>query len=140
MGRYSFMVDVEAPRAHVFDLWIDLDRLTEWMQGVTRVTDITGPADQVGTKYRIWFGPLSAEAEVLAAERPLYIRTRLRLGSIKTEMSTFFEASDDGTRLREAFTTHGLAGTIWARILGAGSYRGSFLGELRQFARLVEQT
>ena len=49
MSRYEFRVFVRAPRERVFDLWTDLDRMLEWVGGVTSVTDVSGPVDQVGT-------------------------------------------------------------------------------------------
>ena len=37
-----------------------------------------------------------------------------------------------GTRVRAAYTTRGLVSRLWAKILAAGSYRGSFRDELRE--------
>jgi hypothetical protein len=41
--------------------------------------------------------------------------------------------------MTETVRTRGLLGSLWNRILSTGSYRGSFRGELRAFARIVER-
>lgn len=138
MGRYSFVVDIAAPPEQVFDLWTNLEHLPEWMDGVTRVSDVSGPSDSAGSRYRIWFGRSATSAEVVAAERPFYIRTRTKFGSLKVETSATFEARDGGTRLRQSLTIHGIKPRIWAKILSLGSYSGSFRAELREFARVAE--
>ena len=33
----AFIVHVRAPREQVFDLWTDLDRAHEWIEGLTRI-------------------------------------------------------------------------------------------------------
>jgi uncharacterized protein YndB with AHSA1/START domain len=43
VGYHRFVVQVRAPREQVFDLWTDLDRAHEWIEGLTRITDVTGP-------------------------------------------------------------------------------------------------
>lgn len=139
MPGFRFSIDIAAPRDQVFDLWTDIDRLSEWIPGVTRVSDATGPGDTAGTRYKVWFGFLSADSEVLAAERPYYVRQKLRYGTIRAESSATFEAYDGGTRIRAAYTTRGLASRVWARILAAGTFRGSFRDELAEFARLAER-
>lgn len=138
MGRYSFAVDIAASREQVFALWTNLERLAEWTEGATRVSDATGPSDQPGSRYRIWTGGFSTTAEVVAAERPVYIRTRIKAGSITVETSATFEARDGGTRLRQSFTSRGIKSAIWARILSLGSYPGSFRAELLEFARVAK--
>ena len=56
MGHYRFEVEVSAPREQVFDLWTDLDRVHEWIEGLTRITDVTGPVTTAVTRYTEWFG------------------------------------------------------------------------------------
>ena len=68
MARYTFTTLVAAPVEVVFDLWTNLDRMHEWVEGVTNVTDVTGPVDRAGTRYRVWFGRMSSPTEVVAAE------------------------------------------------------------------------
>jgi hypothetical protein len=43
VGHRRFVVQVSAPREQVFDLWTNLDRAHEWIEGLTRITDVTGP-------------------------------------------------------------------------------------------------
>lgn len=140
MGRYSFDIDIDAPRDQVFDLFVNLDRMAEWAAGATRVTDIKGVADKAGTKYRLWHGVLVSDVEVIDAARPFYVRTRTKMGQIKAITNATFEARQDGsTRLRASLSSTGLLGSVWARIVSAGSWRGSLHHELSEFARLVER-
>jgi uncharacterized protein YndB with AHSA1/START domain len=139
MGRYKFTVHVAAPRDRVFDLWTDLDRIKEWVGGVTRVTDVSGHLDRAGTRYTVWFGSMGSPTEVLEVDRPRMIRTRfgnrvLRGGSLAT-----FEPDGAGTRLTQEYQTEGLIPAVMARIFATGSWRGSFRGELKAFARLAER-
>jgi hypothetical protein len=50
-----------------------------------------------------------------------------------------FEPDGDGsTRVTQTFETVGIVSAVTARIFAAGSYRGSFQGELEAFARIAE--
>ena len=68
MGTYEFTTHVAAPPETVFDLWVSLDRMAEWVEGVTKVTDVTGPSDQAGTRYTVWFGWMRSPTQIVAAE------------------------------------------------------------------------
>jgi uncharacterized protein YndB with AHSA1/START domain len=139
LTRFAFAVDIDAPREHVFDLWADLDRLTDWTDGLTRVADATGPSDQAGTKYRLFFGGLDQRVEVLAAERPYYYRTKASFGTSKIETAVTFEDIDGTTRMREAIHARGFRTRLWASLLSRGTFRGSFRRELERFAQAVER-
>ena len=139
MGEYRFEIHVEAPREHVFGLWTDLDRAREWIGGLTKYTDITGPVDQVGTRYTAWFGRMRSPTEVLEVERPRFIRTRFGSWVLRGETSATFEPEGDGTRLTQTFRTQGIIPAIAARIFATGSYKGSFRGELAEFGRIAER-
>jgi len=139
MGSYRFTVHVAAPTDLVFDLWTDLDRMKKWVGGVTKVTDVSGPLDRAGTRYTVWFGSMPSPTEVLEVDRPRMIRTRfgnrvLRGGSLAT-----FEPDGAETRLTQEYQTEGLIPAVMARIFATGSWRGSFRGELKAFARLAER-
>jgi uncharacterized protein YndB with AHSA1/START domain len=58
MGHHRFVVHVNAPREQVFELWTDLDRAHEWIEGLTRITDVTGPFNKAGTRNTAWFSPI----------------------------------------------------------------------------------
>jgi hypothetical protein len=139
MSVYRFSLHVAASQDRVFDLWTDLDRMPEWVGGVTKVTDVTGPVDTAGTSYTVWFGGMRSTTEVIEAVRPRMLRTRFRNSLLRGESIASFEREGNGTRLTQEFRTEGLIPAIAARVFATGSYRGSFRGELNAFARLAER-
>jgi uncharacterized protein YndB with AHSA1/START domain len=139
VGTYRFSVDIAASPDQVFDLWTDLDRMKEWVGGVTKVTDVSGPLDRAGTSYTVWFGGMNSPTTVLEVERPHRIRTRFGNRVLRGETTVSFEPSGSGTRLKQEFRTEGLIPAVMALIFATGSYRGSFRGELEVFAKLVER-
>lgn len=138
MGEYSFTIHVEAPPEEVFALWIDLDRAHEWIGGLTKITDVTGPLDEVGARYTAWFGRMRSPTEVLEVRRPQYIRSHFGNTLLAGETSATFEPDGGGTRLTQTFTTEGIIPAIAARIFATGSWNGSFRGELAHFGRIAE--
>ena len=139
MGEYAFTVHIAASPEAVFALWTDLDRLHEWTGGVSRVTDVSGPSDQAGTTYTVWFGRMRSPTRILHAERPRRIRSRFGNSILRGETEALFEADGEGTSLTQRFRTEGLVQAIAARIFATGSWRGSFRGELAAFATLAER-
>lgn len=139
MASYRFETRVAAPIEVVYDLWTNLDRMKEWIGGVTKVTDVTGPTDRVGTRYVTWFGRMKSPTEVIEAERPRVFATRFGNFLLRgTNRTTFQPDPDAGTRMAETFQTEGLIPGLMARLFATGSYEGSFRGELEAFARLAE--
>jgi hypothetical protein len=138
MGHHRFSAHLNAPREQVFDLWVNLDRLREWIVGLTRITDVTGPPDQVGTRYTAWFGRSKSLTEVLEADPPRLIRTRFGNGLLGGTTQTVFEDEGGGTRLTEEFWTDGFIPNIAGRIFSIGSWKGSFRGELNTFVKIAE--
>lgn len=128
-----------APPERVFALWTDLDRMKEWVGGVTKVTDVTGPVDQAGTRYLVWFGRMKSPTVVLEADRPRRFSTRFGNWIMRGVNTTTFVPEGDGTRIVEDFRTEGLVSAIAARLFALGSYKGSFQGELNDFAKLAER-
>jgi uncharacterized protein YndB with AHSA1/START domain len=137
MGTHRLTVHVAAPQDAVFQLWTDLDRMQEWVGGVTNVTDVTGPVGRAGTRYTVWFGRMASRTEVLEADPPRFLRTRFRSRLLGGETRATFESEGDGTRIVQEFRTEGLVAAIAGWIFSGGSYRGSFQGELNDFARLA---
>jgi uncharacterized protein YndB with AHSA1/START domain len=80
MGHHRFVVEVNAPRKQVFDLWMDRGRAHEWIEGLTRITDVTGPTSTAGTRYTAWFGRMRSPSETLEVDRPLAVKTRFGAG------------------------------------------------------------
>jgi uncharacterized protein YndB with AHSA1/START domain len=139
MAHYVFTIRVAAPPEHVFDLWTNLERMGEWVGGVTGVTDVSGPVDQTGTTYVVRFGPVRSPTEVIDAERPRRFATRFGNWILRGRSSATFEPDGDGTRLTQEFETVGVVAAISSWIFSRGSYEGSFRGELEKFGRLAEQ-
>lgn len=113
--------------------------MPEWTEGLTRVSDVDGTPGQAGTRYTVWFGRSSSAVEILASDRPRHVTWRVSNRLLTAEFETRFETRPHGARLTETIRTRGLIGWIWARILGTGSYTGSFRGELRVFAAICER-
>jgi uncharacterized protein YndB with AHSA1/START domain len=128
-----------APPERVFALWTDLDRMKEWVGGVTKVTDLTGPVDRVGTRYVVWFGPVKSQTVVLEADRPRRFSTRFGSWILRGVSTATFEAEGTGTRITQDMRTEGLVSAITSRLFALGSFKGSYQGELNDFAKLAER-
>ena len=140
MATFRLVTHIAAPSERVFDLWTNLDRMGEWVGGVTRVTDLSGPIDQTGTTYTTWFGKMASRTTVVAAERPRLFHTRFGSRILQGENRTTMDPDGrGGTDLVEEFQTHGIVSGIFARIFATGSYKGSFRGELNEFVRIAER-
>jgi len=140
MGHHRFVVHVEAPREQVFALWTDLDRAHEWIEGLTRITDVTGPFDKAGTTYTAWFGRIRSPTEVLEADPPRLVKTHFSSWLLRgVEQATFEDKGGGGTQLTQEFWIQGIVSAIAARIFAIGSYRGSFRGELNSFVQVAER-
>lgn len=139
MATYSVSLFIDAPPERVFDTFMDLERMPEWVGGVTAVTDVTGPIDQPGTRYTVHFGPMSSPTEILDVERPWRVRTRFGNVLLKGQSTATFEREAGGTRLTQEFRTRGIVSALMARIFATGSYKGSFRGELETLRQLILQ-
>jgi uncharacterized protein YndB with AHSA1/START domain len=139
MAEHRISTFIAAPPDRVFATWMDLDRMTEWVGGVTKVTDVTGPIDQAGTTYTVHFGPMKSPTEIIEVERPRHVRTRFGNAILKGESEVWLEAEGNGTRLDQTFRTRGIVSAITGRLFAAGSYKGSFEGELDDFRKIVER-
>ena len=139
MAHYTISTHVAAPPERVFALWTDLERMGEWVGGVTGVSEVSGPIDQVGTTYVVHFGPMKSPTEILAVEPPRVFATRFGNWLLRGRSSARFEPDGDGTRVTQEFETVGLISAVTSWIFSRGSYEGSFRGELEKFARLAER-
>ena len=139
MPSHRLTAFAAAPPERVFDLWVDLDRMKEWVGGVTKVTDISGPVTQPGTRYITWFGPVKSPTVVLESDRPRRFSTRFGSWILRGTNTTTFEPEGDGTRIIEEMRTEGFVSEITSRLFSMGSYKGSYQGELNDFARLAER-
>lgn len=139
MARCTFSIHVAAPPRRVFDLWTDLQRMREWVGGVTAVTDVSGPVDRVGTTYVVHFGPVKSPTEVIDVERPRRFSTRFGSWILRGRSSATFEPDAGGTRLTQTFETVGRISAISSWLFSRGSYEGSFRGELRKFGSIAER-
>jgi hypothetical protein len=81
---------------------------------------------------------MASRTEVLEAERPRLFHTRFASRTLRGTSRAEFAPDGDGTRVTQVFATEGFVSAILARIFAMGSYKGSFQGELNEFARLAE--
>ena len=139
MPTYRLSTHVDAPPERVFDLWIDLDRAPEWISGLTKITDRTGPLDQKGARYTAWFGSMKSPTEVLDVMRPRFIRTSLGSAVLRGETEATFEPDGNGTRIVQIFRTQGVIPAIAGWIFSKGTWKGSFKGELEVFRKIAER-
>ena len=58
---------------------------------------------------------------------------------LRGDNEAWFEEHSGRTKLIQEFRVHGLLPRIMARIFATGSYKGSFQGELNDFAKLAER-
>lgn len=142
VGRYTYTIEIDAPQELVFELWTDLELMKKWVGGVTAVSEPTGPIDRPGTSYTIFFGRFGSRTEVLEAERPRLYATRSGTFWMQLRHRGTFERSGPGGTQTTLTQTIDVGGSPLSRtfgwIFGHGSYRGSFLGELRHFGRIAE--
>jgi len=140
VATFRLSTHVAAPPERVFDLWTNLDRMAEWVGGVTKVTDLSGPIDRAGTTYTTWFGSIASRTTVVDAERPRRFRTRFGNRILAGESWAAFEPDGrGGTNLVQELHTEGIVAAIFGRIFATGSYKGSFRGELNEFVRIAER-
>src|SRR5262245_26979490 len=139
MAHHTISTHVAAPPEHVFALWTNLQRMGEWVGGVTDVTDVSGPVDRAGTTYVVHFGPVKSPTEILQVDLPRRFETKFGNWILRGRSSATFEPDGDGTRVTQEFETVGRISAISAWIFSRGSYEGSFKGELEKFARIAER-
>jgi uncharacterized protein YndB with AHSA1/START domain len=139
VAHYTLSTHVAAPPERVFALWTALDRMGEWVGGVTGVSDVSGPVDQVGTTYVVHFGPMKSPTEILEVEPPRRFVTRFGSWVLRGRSSATFEPDGDGTRVTQEFETVGQISAISSWVFSRGSHEGSFPGELEKFARIAER-
>ena len=138
VASYTVSTLVAAPPERVFALWTDLERMGEWVGGVTGVSDVSGPVDRTGTTYVVHFGPVKSPTEILEVDPPRRFATKFGSWILRGRSSATFEPEGEGTRVTQAFQTVGRISAISAWIFSRGSYQGSFQGELEAFARIAE--
>ena len=139
MAHYRFSTHVAAPPEQVYALWTNLERMREWVGGVTAVTDVSGPVSLSGTTYTVHFGPVKSPTEVLEADPPRRFATRFGSWILRGRSTTTFEATENGTLVTQEFETVGVISAISSWVFSRGAYEGSFRGELEAFARIAER-
>ena len=138
MAAHTYSQHVDAPPEVVFDLYVNLERMSEWVGGVTRVVDISGAVDVVGTTYTVMFGKVKSPTRVLEVERPRRFATHFGNAILKGTNDATFEPEGGGTRVTVRLETEGFVSRVMAWVLSLGSGKGTFKGELVHFARLAE--
>jgi uncharacterized protein YndB with AHSA1/START domain len=124
MGVVQHSIWIGAAPSTVWDLYTDLDRMSEWQTGDPRVLAIDGCGDQVGTTYAVRRGPGAARTTVTEAVRPSLhgSRTNAYLG-LSFDLTARLLPEQGGTRLLLEAQTH------WPRGIG-------LLGRVAEFVFL----
>jgi uncharacterized protein YndB with AHSA1/START domain len=138
MGTYRFQQRVAASPERVYDLFTNLDRMAEWTGGVTGVTELSGVRGEAGSSYVVHFGRMSSKTDVLAADRPRLFRSHFGNRILRGTNEARFEPAGTGTLMTQELRTEGVIPAITAWLFAKGSWRGSFRGELAEFARIAE--
>lgn len=125
MGHIANTVHVRAPLEEVFRLAAQWERLPEWNPSFVEVRDITGPGDQVGTRFGVRMliagRQIEGTGEVVEVVSPTLLKVRFSgLAGGTLDWVRRFERVDDGTTY--AFTLDyelpgGLFGQIADRLL-----------------------
>jgi uncharacterized membrane protein len=55
VGRVTETTVIEAPVERVYQLWTDVESMPKWFPRATHISDVTGPLDEVGSKYTVNF-------------------------------------------------------------------------------------
>lgn len=100
MGRYTITRHIAAPREQVFRAFTDPRLVEDWMDA-SAVTEVSGPLDRPGTRYRLVIeGPWWFRSEVGHVEAPHVheVVGRGRLGASYRMVATL-DATDEGTDL-----------------------------------------
>lgn len=80
-------LDVDAAPETVFDHVVDLRTEPVWNPAARRVDLLTGDPVGAGSRFRgTWRGLGSADAEVVAFDRPRHWRTRLRFRGLEVDL------------------------------------------------------
>jgi hypothetical protein len=128
VAQYTFSIHVDAPPELVFALWTNLQRMGEWVGGVTSVTDLSGRwiVWRPASSFRAGQSPRSPQAEPPRRFATWFGAWVLRqvLGDLEPE--------GDGTRVTQEFKRSAGSGDPVA--CSRGSYEGSFRGEPRNSA------
>ena len=95
-----------------------------WVGGVTDVTGVSGPVDQVGTTYVVP-RPGQEPAEILEVDPPRRFATKFGGWVLRGRSVAPFEPDGDGTRVTQEFDTVGRISAISSWIFSRGSYEGS---------------
>ena len=124
----------------MFALWTNLDEIGEWISSVTKVTDVSGPIDTVGTTDVVHFGPVKSPTEILEVERLRRFATEFgELGAARSIERNIRARRRRGPHHAGIRARRSHLGGSPSWIFSRGSYEGSFRGELEKFARIAER-
>ena len=82
---------------------------------------------------------MKSQTVVLEADRPRRFSTRFGSWILRGVSTATFEAEGTGTRITQDMQTEGWVSAITSRLFALGSFKGSYQGELNDFARLAER-
>ena len=147
MSHVRNSVHIDAPPDVVWRVGRDAERIPQWNTTAVAVRDVTGPLDQVGTRFtiesRIAGRPLAVMWEIREVEPPRYFvatATTPMGGSARQRVD--YEPEDGGTRVTldmEYELAPGLLGTLLSKAFAERMLQRDVVHSGENFKALVEE-
>ena len=147
MSHVRNSIHIDAPPDVVWRVGRDVERIPQWNTTAVAVRDVTGPLDQVGTRFtvesRIAGRPLAVMWEIREVEPPRYFvatATTPMGGSARQRVD--YEPEDGGTRVTldmEYELAPGLLGALLSKAFAERMLQRDVVHSGENFKALVEE-
>ena len=147
MSHVRNSVHIEAPPEVAWQVGRDAERIPHWNTTAVAVKDVTGPLDQVGTRFtiesRVAGRPLDITWEIREVERPRYFvatATTPMGGSARQRVD--YEPADGGTKVTldlEYELAPGLLGKLMSKAFAERMLERDVVSSGENFKALVEE-
>ncbi len=141
---YQVQTQVAATPTEAFDVFIDVGRMSEWLEGFERIENLSGAPGEVGSRWRLHFvdergAPMVFEEEVTGFIPGELFSYRGDSPFTMLEASTEFEPVEGGTRITMTADLQG-KGIIWRSMmaLSQGQLKARSEADFARLKRLIE--
>lgn len=141
---YEVRTQVAATPAEAFEVFIDVGRMDEWLQGFQRIENISGAPGEVGSHWRLHFvdeqgGPVVFEEEITGFIPGELFSYRGDSPFASLESTTEFEPAGGGTRITMTADLEG-KGVLWRSMmaLSRGQLKARSEADFARLKRLIE--